>query len=211
MYKFFSILLFTSLVNFSFSQMVFTVDREKYIKDLQSTFSDFGKGDYNNLTKKQLPELFESGAISEQSFVKLVATSNLILEKKLKPYPELYNYVFSVVSLFKNEQNDKSFQAWHVAVDQMLNSRNVKRFEEFVELTSGFFDNRVVSSASNFTWFYEGGTFSFDFVDSPIIQLKDGNLVCRVQNKESRESKTPNPILTNLSRIPYRLRMADSL
>ncbi|MBU2018878.1 MAG: hypothetical protein KJ941_04450, partial [Bacteroidetes bacterium] len=150
-----SLLVLLLVTTVSYAQPTFSVNREKFIKEFQQSLSDYGKGDYTNLAKKQLPFfLLESGNFPEPLFIKLVATSNLILEKKLKPYPELYNYVYSIVSLFKNGQNEESFSAWHITIDQMLASRNVKRFEDFVELTSGFFDQQIITSASNFTWFY---------------------------------------------------------
>lgn len=185
--------------NLSWGQTTFSVDKEKFVKEFQKVLSDYGRGDYTELAKKQLPKLLdaETGNFPDPLFVKMVATSNLILEKKLKPYPELYNYVYSIVSLFKNGQNQESFKAWHVTIDQMLDSRNVKRFEDFVELTAGFFSEQIITTASNFTWFYEGGTYSFDFIDSPIIRFKDGNLICRVQNSVSRNDKK-NPYVDSI-------------
>lgn len=191
MKKITSFLLFLVIAQGLFGQ-TFTPDREKFVKEFSKTLSDYGQGDFNDLSKKLLPELLlESGKCSDKQLVKIVSSSNLILEKKLKPYPELYNYVFSVYSLLNNGQNEASFNAFHETVDKMLASRNVKRFSDLMDLTAGFFSESVITQASNFKWYYEGGTYSFGFEESPIIQFEGGNLICRVINRDAKGNDNP--------------------
>jgi len=168
----------------------FSVEREKFTKELHKILSDYGKGDFNDFTKKEFPNfLIEMNGLSDNMFNKMVRTSNLILEKKLKPYPELYNYIYSMYSLGLNKQNTESVNAWHVTVDKMLDARNVKKFEDFIELSANFFSKGILSKASNYTWYYLGGKYTFDGDEKAFIRFENGNLVCRVDNRDKKAAE----------------------
>jgi hypothetical protein len=167
---------------------VFSVDREKFTKEFHKLLSDYDKGDFKDFSKDELPEfIIELNGFSEQMFSKLVNTSNVILEKRLKPFPELYNYVYSMYSLALNKQNMESVNAWHATIDKMLDARNVKKFEDFIELSSNFFSKGILSEASNYTWYYVGGKYTFDSDDKAFIRFENGDLICRVDNRDKKE------------------------
>ena len=183
--------------NFLFGQG-FTPEREKFVKEFHKTLSDYGKGDHNEFSKKLLPAMLVDGTVfPEALFKRMVTTSDLILKKKLKPYPELYDYVFSMYSLVNSKQNNVSIEAWHISVDDLLDARNVKKFEGFIDLSSSFFSKKILTRQSNFTWFYEGGEFSFDSDGKAQFILSGGNLVCRVINRDSKEAKK-NPYVDSI-------------
>ncbi len=176
----------------------FTENREKFVKEFHKTLSDYGKGDFSEFSKKILPELLvETNGFSDQQFKRLISTSNIILEKRLKPYPELYDYVFSMYSLVKSKQSQGSIDAWHNTVDDMLDARNLKKFGDFIEMSSTFFSENILIKQSNYTWFYEGGKFSFDSDGKAFFILTGGNLVCRVMNLDSRDARK-NPYVDSI-------------
>ncbi|MES2799286.1 MAG: hypothetical protein V4638_04660 [Bacteroidota bacterium] len=186
--------------NVALSQETFSNNREKFVKEFQKSIAEYGKGDFKQFTNVDLPAaLIEANEISEAYFTQMVTTCNLMVTKKLKPYPEIYQYVFSVYSLVHGKQSDESFKAWHSSVDKMLDSRNIKKIEDFLDLSSGFFSERRIAESSNFKWFYTGGTYSFEFTDKAFIKLNNGNLICRIENPnpEKRESKYIDSILVS--------------
>lgn len=180
------------------SQTIFPNNREKFVKELDRSLTEFGRGEFADFTKKALPKmLLESSDFPESYFTKMVETCNLMSSRNLKPYPEIYQYVFSVYSFVKGKQSTSSYQAWHNSVDKMLDGKNIKRFEEFIELSAGFFSERKLAEASNFTWYFERGEYSFEFTDKPLINCKGGNLVCRVVNRNSK-TKDDQPYIDSV-------------
>lgn len=180
------LLLITLSVSTLFSQ-TFTNNREKFVKEFEKSLTDFGKGEFSDFAKKNLPQmLLETSDFPESYFTKMVETCNLMTTKNLKPYPEIYQYVFSVYSFVKGRQSINSYKAWHSSVDKLLDGKNIKKFEDFIELSAGFFSERKISDASNFIWFYEGGEYAFEFTDKPFINCKGGNLICRVVNRNTK-------------------------
>lgn len=173
----------------SWSQ-TYSNDRAKFVKEFQKALSDFGKGEFTDFAKKDLtPMLIETSDFPDNYFTKMVATCNLLEAKKLDPYPEIYNYVFSVYSFVKSKQPESSYIAWNNAIDKLLESRNVKKFTEFAEMSAGFFSERLLTDKSNFGWYYEGGTYEFLYTTKPFIKVSGGNLICRIVNKNADSKK----------------------
>ncbi|MDX2361605.1 MAG: hypothetical protein QNK23_12425 [Crocinitomicaceae bacterium] len=170
------------------AQVSYSNNREKFVKEFQKALNEYGKGEFHDFAKKEFPEiLLETSQISDEYFNRMVETLNLMITKKLKPYPEQYNYVYSVTALIQSGQSSESYDAWHSSVDKMLDSRNVKKFKGFVELSAGFFSESRLATASNFEWFYIGGEYTFEFDKKPFIKFTGGNLVCRVASKKQAD------------------------
>ena len=181
----------------SFSQ-TFSNNREKFVKEFQNSLTEFGKGEFHDFAKKTLPLiLLETNLFPDAYFTKMVETCNAMSVKKMSPYPEIYQYVFSVYSLVNAKQSNASFQAWQSSVDKLLDKSNVKKFEDFIDLSAGFFSERKIAESSNFKWFYEGGEYSFEFTDKPFIKCSNGNLICRIDNRNSK-TKDNQPFIDSL-------------
>jgi len=188
----FTKIIFFASVFFFVNQAVaqsYSSNREKFVKEFQKNLSDYGKGDFHDFVKNDLPVLLlESNDFSDVVFTQMVATCNLLEEKKFKPYPEIYNYVFSLSSLVKSKQPTASYNAWHSSVDKLLDSRYVKKFEDFIEMSASFFSERKIAASSNFEWFYLNGTYQFEFDNKAYIKFQNGNLVCRaISNRTDHE------------------------
>lgn len=189
---------FTSLTTISLAQS-YSNDREKFVKEFQKILNEYGKGDFQDFSKKELPRmLLESSDFPVDYFSKMVATCNLMETKKMKPYPEIYNYVFSVAAFVKTKQPKESYKAWESGVDKMLDNRNVKKFEDFIELSAGFFSESRIAESPNFSWYYIGGKYSFEFETKTSISFTGGNLVCRAM---SRSGSAKGEVIDSLNII----------
>lgn len=190
-------LLLIFLCSVSYGQS-YSNNREKFVKEFQKALTEYGRGEFHDFAKKSLPAmLLESSNFPDNYFTKMVETCNLMETKKLKPYPEIYQYVFSVYSFVKAKQSNASYNAWHSSVDKLLDNRNIKKFEDFIELSAGFFSERRIAESSNFSWYYEGGEYSFEFTDKPFINCSNGNLICRVNNRNSK-TREDDPFVDSL-------------
>ncbi|MBI1837409.1 MAG: hypothetical protein HYR91_09110 [Flavobacteriia bacterium] len=182
---FFGFLLITI---FSFSQS-YPTDREKFVKQFQKVLQEYGKGDFHDFAKRDLPHsLLESTDFSNDYFNRLVVTCNLMESKRMDPYPEIYNYVYSVYCFVQRKQSNVSYNAWHSSVDKLLNLKDTRKITDFMEFSAGFFSKNLIAESSNFNWFYYGGSYSFEFTDKPFIRFSGGNLACRVDNRD-KDSK----------------------
>lgn len=184
------------LNTFAFGQS-FSQDKDKFVKEFQKALSDYGKGDFHDFSKTILPKmLLETNEFPADYFKRMVETCNLMETKRMSPYPEIYNYVFSVYSFIKGKQSSASYTAWHSSVDKMLDAKNIKKFEDFIGFSSLFFSKKIIGDNANFDWYYMGGSFSFEFTDKPIFKCINGQLACRVNNNNN--DKKENPFVDSL-------------
>jgi hypothetical protein len=118
--------------------------------------------------------------------VKVVATSNLIVEKKLSAYPNLQGYLLSTYSFVKTKQPQESFDSWHATIDKLLKSKKVKKFKTFIETCSGFFTDGTIYSNTRHIWGIRGGSYRFEFEkNNPKIYFEDATFYCYIKNKST--------------------------
>jgi hypothetical protein len=180
--KLFILVLF--VVSFSnFKAQNFPNDREKFLKQFEKVLSGFIQKEQKDFIKDELEKsLVETKEISDEYFKKMVETCNEMEVKKLKYYPAIYNYVYSVHAFVKNKQPNSSYIAWHSSIDKLLDNRNVSKFQDFIELSASFFSKRIIADNANFFWLYRGGTYVFEYTDKPFIKFEGGKLICLVEN-----------------------------
>jgi len=179
----------TVICSFSFGQ-TFSFHREKFVKDFEKAISQSGIGELKDFANKTFPEfLLESKELSDDNFQRMAGTCNLMDSKKIQGYTEIYNYVFSVYSLVHGKQSEASYGAWHSAIDKLLESKNVNRFEDFLGFSVLYFSRSILSDNANFDWYYVGGEYSFEFTDKPIFKCSKGQLACRVTNTNDKTKK----------------------
>ncbi len=169
----------------------YPAEREKFVKAFQQMVSASATSEDMSFIKRQLePMLLESKDFPDSYFTKMVETANLMESKKLKAYPEIFNYVFSVYSFVKGKQSDASYKAWHSSVDKMLDAKNINKFKDFIEFSAGFFSENTLAKAANSKWMYKGGIYSFEYTDKPYIKFEGGKLMCVVMNEgKDREAQ----------------------
>jgi len=179
------------LVSQVFSQD-FSDTREKYFKDLEKALKiETPKEEFDFISDVFEVNLLESDLISDEVFNKMVKTSNLLIEKRMDAYPEVYAYVVSVNKMMEQKQLE-SYKGWHKSIDELLDSRNSRKFEEFIAVSKAFFTRQVIYINKGFEWYYEGGSYEFVYNNGPEIKFANGDLICRTFNtSRSTEKEIP--------------------
>lgn len=179
-------LLLCVVMNFSYGQELFSPARDKFVKEFAKYLAAYD-GQLSRQFMKDLEPVILNGTIPEDYFKRMVATCNLMDSKKLKAFPEVYNYVFSVYSFVVNKQPQSSFSAWHESVDKMLDSRNVSRFKDFIGASANFFSAGVLNETRNYQWKIRGGQYVFRYEkDGPVIEFTNATLACYIINNDDR-------------------------
>lgn len=167
----------------TFSQ-TFENNREKFLKDFDKLMRSSTSTNLKPFIENELaPMIGTPGNFPDDYFERMIRTSNLMIEKRHRAYPEVYNYVYSMYSLVKKKQPKESYEAWHESLDKLLDQRNPQRFREFIEVSGAFFSRDVVSIDPNFEWVCRGGSFKFSYDKSVLITFENTTLICRTINR----------------------------
>lgn len=183
------ILFSTLFLTSAFGQ--FSNNKEKFVKEFQKKLTEYGKGDFRDFAKEEFPLLLQNSSFSDAIFSRMVTNANAMEEKRMKIFPDIYNYVYSVSSFVKNNQSNESFSAWHSTSDGLFAIRNPKKFKDFLSFSAGFFDNKRIAVSPNFIWYYEGGNYNFEEGKSGAVNFEKGRLICRVLQKSGKDKGMP--------------------
>ncbi|MDX1653268.1 MAG: hypothetical protein R3277_12295 [Brumimicrobium sp.] len=167
-------------------------DREKFLKEFEKLMGTSTSENLKPFIREELtPMLAVSDQFPQKYFERMVSTANLMMERRAKPYPDVYNYVYSMYSLVKSKQSDESFQAWHETVDKLLDNRNPRRFIDFIEVSGVFFSRNVIALDNNFEWAYSGGKYKFIYNEGAFIEFENSDLICRTINRGRDQKEIP--------------------
>ena len=179
------ILLFSGTLRAQFSS-----DPEQFLKDVDKYL-----GASNRIKTKEFMDVFEPNWLTNFSRdyqSKVVATSNLIVEKRLPPFPELYGYLLSVHSFVQSNQPKESFDSWHSTIDALLESKKVKDFKHFIEICASFFTDGTIYYSTNHIWKVQEGSYRFEFdKNSPNIKFENVKLQCYIVNRQAERKENP--------------------
>jgi hypothetical protein len=170
----------------------FSKDRERFSRELERAMKQHTSANLNAFTREELyVVLNETDLMSDAYFERMIETCNLMVEKRLKPYPEVYNYVYSMMTIVIDKQPQDSYEAWHDAVDKMLGRRSMRQFQGFIEVSGAFFTDGIIALNPNFEWVYRGGNYKFSYEEGPMITFSEGTLLCRTINRGRDKKENP--------------------
>ncbi len=176
--------LFLFIIFSTINAQTFPNDRAKFSKQLLTVTAQSATAKDQDFIKNTLsPFLLSEANMSNEIFDKMVVSCNLMDGKRLSFYPEIYQYVYTIYSLSKNNVSKQNYDNWHAILSTYFEGKSMTKAKEFLTFSYDFFGGNTLSSRSNFAWKYIGGTFTFRADKEPTIDLKDGKLVCYLDNK----------------------------
>jgi hypothetical protein len=162
----------------------FTSEPEEYFKEAEAYLAYVNKSDAKEFMKEF--ELVWFGVdLTTGQRAQVYATSNLMSEKKLKPYPDFKNYLSAIMHFVSSGKTNDDFNTWHETVTTVLDGRNKERTSKYLETCNNLFDGNVIFQSSSTTWKSSNNRFKFTYDKEPIIVFEEMNLKCYSKNDSS--------------------------
>lgn len=179
--------------NYAFSQDgEFTIDREQFVADYSRLLASSGSKEVTAFIDLELrPILLEGTAFPEDRFQQMAKTVNILLDKRHSAYPHTYNYVTSFYSLITLKKSDEEIDTWHEITDGLINNRNPRRIQEFLQVSGNFLHKEIIADDPNYQWICKGEDFKFINDKTPYIQFKNVTLICKTINRGSDKRQNP--------------------
>ncbi len=99
--------------------------------------------------------------------------------KKLRAYPNLYQYLYSLTLLAESHQPPPGILAWHSFASHLLDEKTTRNFLRFLKNSNGLFiKKQLYKTKSSFAWYYRDGRFRFHYDSVFTISFEHLNLVC---------------------------------
>lgn len=165
--------------------------RDRFAKEIQTSMAASLSSDELQFVKKDLLPFINSPTdLPDEVFTKMVNTSNLLLEKRMKNHPYVYNYVYSIYLLHKKENIKGNYEQWQRSLDELLSIKNTKKATQFLDFSTPFWENGILGGRSNVIWIYRGGKpIMKSDKKGPYVEIDGGDLLCELDNKRPGVSR----------------------
>ena len=172
---------FLSTLAFScFSQTTiqrFTPDSIKFLEEISTLMLEARKKEAKNFLEEFTP-IWYGGVFSDRVRRRVYKTCNFMLKKKMQPFPDFRDYLFSIMSFIKSGQTEESFDAWQENLEKLINSRNKKKLLQYLAFCSHLFAENAIYKSGTTVWKTDNTNYQFEFMDVPFLVFPALNLKC---------------------------------
>jgi hypothetical protein len=106
-------------------------------------------------------------------------TCNRLLARRMKAFPDFYNYLSSINGLVEYDHPEESYLAWEKSVDMLANDkRSTKPLMSYLQTSIELLYENVLYRSKATEWKSNTVNFRFDFDTVPVVRFEKLNLVC---------------------------------
>ena len=158
----------------------FTGDSTKFVGELNAIFFNLAENEKKIITpymqdfvQKWNQEKFDA------AHKKIVyGMFNELVKKKVRPYPDFFNYINALNIFVNTQQPDSYFVPWSDILKKLITDKNSRNFFAFLESTTSLFSGGLVYQSQTTRWKITPAACRFTFDSVPVISFEKGNLVC---------------------------------
>ncbi|MGE5425079.1 MAG: hypothetical protein ACM3N9_06925 [Syntrophothermus sp.] len=162
----------------------FSQDSTKFISELEVVFQNLS-GSEEDMTKKLLQSFMmkwnaEKYNPAEKKII--YATGNMMLKKKMRPFPDFYNYLKCVDLIKEKTYPEQMFYEWSGILKKLGDNKVTRYYGQFLDFSLNFFSDALVYSSYSTKWKISNpeGHFSYDSV--PVVTFGKAGLTCYSNN-----------------------------
>src|SRR3989304_2198324 len=136
----------------------------------------------HDFIKEQFKPFWFSGTLSEDKRQFVYSTSIAMLQKKLRPFPDYFNFFNAIINFYTKAQlQESSFQSWRTSIEKVIAQGSAKKLSDFLEASSNLFGTNKLYQSPAVEWFAGSNNYSFEFDSLPKIIFSSTNLYCAVK------------------------------
>jgi hypothetical protein len=108
----------------------------------------------------------------------IYAMFNEMVKKKIRPYPDFFNYINALNIFVNSHQPDGYFIPWSDILKKLIIDKNSRKYAAFLDATSNLFAENLVYKSLTTRWKISQPVFRFKFDTVPVIEFQKSDLVC---------------------------------
>jgi len=108
----------------------------------------------------------------------ILAIFNEMVRKKVRPYPDFFNYVNTLNIFINSHQPEKYFMPWNDILIRMITDKSNRQFAAFLDATTILFGENLVYKSSTTQWKLSKPVYRFSYDTVPAIEFQKSDLVC---------------------------------
>jgi hypothetical protein len=161
----------------------FSGETNEYFGQLNTFFDKVANKDDQKACDYMLAEYtnaWNSGLFTDEQKQTILRVSNVMLKRRLKPYPDFYNYYSANIEMIELDHSGASYRAWQASVDSLVNDkRSTKPIRTFLETSSLLLKENVLYQSRSNVWKSSVYDFTFGYDTVPFVRFEEMDLICK--------------------------------
>lgn len=156
----------------------FSTDSAKFTKDLGQFFLENSANkeqaaDYIREFEKNWKENLIAGYYKEIT----METANIMLNRRMKPYPFFYAYLNTIINVNKYHHSEETFENWQKCVNKFLAGKSNRGAQDFFEMSENIFKNNTFYKTPSYNYYSIEPNFKFEYDTIPKVLFENVTLV----------------------------------
>ena len=175
----------------SFSQKFseFSADSEEFLDQMNDLFSQVNSKEDKNTCEEMMEQFtgyWNTGVFNKEIKDRIKLISNHMLNRRLRAWPDFYNYLSANMAMMDFDHSAESYEAWHQSIDQLVNDkRSSKPIKSFLETSHNLLYNNVLYESRATMWKSSTYDFVFEYDSTPVVVFEDLHLTCLAYSDSS--------------------------
>ena len=170
-----------------------STDSELFFQQVSEILTTNTSKTYEKKSKELLDRFYQRWTIGRFNKDEKDEIRNLIETmrvKKMRTYPHLYDYVYTLTLLSESTQPPKSILAWHAYADSLLLEKNASPFSDLLTFTDNLLEKDQLHEKRSNDWFVRQTRFRFDLDTTFLVHFDKVRLVCASRKDSAVIEKT---------------------
>lgn len=183
-YSFLAALILVLLSTASFSQNIkeFSKNTDQFFNELNDMFSKVSVKEQKDLTDDMMvkfTEYWNTGVFTKEMKETIKDACSQLLGRRMKAYPDFYNYLSSLNGLMEYDHPVDSYLAWVKIVEILTkDKRSTKPLTSFLETSNYLLNENIIYRSKATVWKSGTTDFLFDYDTVPVVHFEKLNLIC---------------------------------
>lgn len=165
----------------------FTREDEAFIDELVELFETNRKGTGKEFVGKEFaPIWIESTTFTTTQKDMIYETMDGFIKAKSRVFPEIQDYLKSLIAFPKSGKADKDLLVYHNALNKLFgDKKNKKHIAAFVESISGLYTDKTFFRTETVKWVSSSNNYVIEYDTVPSILFPDLTIKCYSKNDSS--------------------------
>ncbi|MFO8129027.1 MAG: hypothetical protein R6T99_03900 [Bacteroidales bacterium] len=166
-------------------QNAFSHDREAYPGEIILLMEDVRNKtmkDQADDAVEEFSETWHAGYFNKEIREKIYRVSDVMLEKRMYPYPHFYQFIDCLNAFYSGRQSLESLNAWLLRLYDMGKQARFNNMSDFLEYSHALMRQNILNRMRNREWFFREGEYRFQYDTALVIVFEKLDLHCKTRN-----------------------------
>ncbi|NOX85533.1 MAG: hypothetical protein GXO86_06165 [Chlorobi bacterium] len=166
---------------------------EEFFRQISNILLNTPSKTYQQQSRETLDRFYpvwSAGRFNKQEKAAIRSVVETMRRMKLRTYPYLSKYIYSLTLLAESNQVPKSIIGWHLYSKKLLELKNQKKFLNFLDFTNSLLEDKNLYHTRSVAWKFDHAKYRFVVDTSLLVAFDQLTLICASRKDSSTITET---------------------